>query len=160
MLLERLGGFDERAITGEDVDLSLRAREAGVEAVPAPDAVVYHAVESHTLPGILRQNVKWRHLAYLVKNHPEFRRELTLGVFWDLDHLLITTAAVGALAARRKPALLGLAAPFLIRASRRRGRTARGRAIAVAEVPGVAVRQLAEVAGLAFGSVRHRTLLL
>jgi GT2 family glycosyltransferase len=160
ILLERLGGFDERAITGEDVDLSLRARAAGAEIVAAPDAVVYHAVESHTLPGILRQNLKWRHLAYLVKNHPEFRRELTLGVFWDIDHLLVTVAALGALAARRRPAMLALAVPFMIRGSRRRGRTARARAISAAELPGAAVRQLAEVAGLAAGSMRHRTLLL
>ena len=75
-LLERLDGFDERAITGEDVGLSLRARAAGARIVAAPDAVVYHAIESHTLPGILRQNLKWRHLAYLAKRHPEFRREL------------------------------------------------------------------------------------
>lgn len=57
-------------IAGEDVDLSLRARATGVEIRPAPEAVVNHAIESHTLPGILRQNLKWRYLAYLVKHRP------------------------------------------------------------------------------------------
>jgi DNA-directed RNA polymerase specialized sigma24 family protein len=36
----------------------------------------------------------------------------------------------------------------------------RRRAIALAEVPGQAIRQSAEVLGLAAGSVRHRTFVL
>ena len=159
-LLERLDGFDERAVTGEDVGLSLRARAAGARISPAPEAIVNHAVESHSLPGIVRQNLKWRHLAYLAKQHPEMRRELPLGVFWDIDHLWTTVALVGVLGARRNRGLLALAVPYALRASRRRGRGPRRRVIAVAEMPGQAVRQVAEVIGLAAGSLRHRTLLL
>jgi glycosyltransferase involved in cell wall biosynthesis len=159
-LLERLGGFDERAITGEDVDLSLRAKAHGAPVTPAPDAVVFHAIESHSLPGIVRQNLKWRHLAYLVSRHPEFRRQLTLGVFWDADHLRVLAAAAGLASARRRPRLLALAAPYVASASRRRGPGRRARALAGAEIPGQAVRQLAEVLGLAAGSVRYRTLVL
>jgi glycosyltransferase involved in cell wall biosynthesis len=159
-LLERLGGFDERAIAGEDVGLSLRARAASVRISAAPDAIVNHAVESHTLPGIVRQNLKWRHLAYLAKLHPEMRRDFPLRVFWDVDHLWTTAALVGLVGARRNRGLLALAAPYALRASRRRGREPRRRALAVAEMPGQAVRQLAEVLGLAVGSVRHRTFLL
>ncbi len=159
-LFDRLGGFDERAIAGEDVGLSLRARAAGAQIVPASDAVVYHAVESHTLPGILRQNLKWRHLAYLVKRHPEFRSRLPLGLFWDADHLRTTAAVVGMLGARRRPALALLAAPYLRRALARRGGTPAQRAVAGLELPGQAVRQLAELGGMLAGSVRHRTLIL
>ena len=159
-LLERLGGFDEQAIAGEDVGLSLRARAAGIRISAAPDAIVNHAVESHTLPGILRQNLKWRHLAYLAERHPEMRRQFPLGVFWDTEHLWATTALVAVVGARWNRALLALAAPYALRASRRRGRGWRRRAIAVAEIPGLAVRQIAEVLGLAAGSVRHRTFLL
>ena len=159
-LLDRLGGFDERAIAGEDVGLSLRARRAGAAIVAAPDAVVNHAIESHTLPGILRQNLKWRHLVYLVKRHPEFRRQLPLGVFWDSDHLLTTAALVGLMGARRRRTLAVLAVPYARRSARRRGTHLLGRAVAVAEMPGQAVRQVAEVLGMAAGSVRHRTLLL
>jgi glycosyltransferase involved in cell wall biosynthesis len=159
-LLERLDGFDERAITGEDVDLSLRALAAGAEISAAPEALAYHAIESFTLPGILRQNVKWRHLAYLVKQHPEMRAQFPLGIFWDEDHLMVTAAAIGVLAGRRHPWLLTLAAPYVKRMSRRRGGGRRDRALAVGEMPGQAVRQFAEVLGMAAGSVRHRTLLL
>jgi GT2 family glycosyltransferase len=156
-LLERLAGFDERAIAGEDVDRFLRAQTAGAEVVAAPHAVVNHAVESHTLPGIVRQNLKWRHLAYLVKRHPELRDEFPLRVFWDTDHLLTTAASIGLLTGVRRRVLLALAVPYLVRALRRPGRS---RARAAAEIPGQAVRQVAEVLGMAAGSVRHRTLLL
>lgn len=159
-LLERLDGFDERAIAGEDVGLSLRARAAGAQISPAPDAIVNHAVESHTLPGIVRRNLKWRHLAYLAKLHPEMRRSFPLRVFWDVEHLWTTAALLGLLGARRRRPLLALAAPYALRSSRRRGRQPRRRAIAVAELPGQAIRQAAEVLGLAAGSVRHRTFLL
>jgi len=161
-LLERLEGFDERAVAGEDVELSLRARAAGADFIAAPDAIMNHAVESHSLPGILRQNLKWRYLAYLAKQHPEFRRELTLRVFWEADHLLVMAAAAALLGARRSPYMGVLAAPYVLSVIRRRGR-GRGRlahAAALLEVPGQGLRQLAEVAGLAVGSVRHRTLVL
>jgi glycosyltransferase involved in cell wall biosynthesis len=160
VLLERLGGFDERAVAGEDVGLSLRAERAGARLHAAPDAVVYHAVESHTLPGIVRQNLKWRYLAYLVKHHPEMRRRLTLRVFWDREHLWTTLALVGLAGAPRRRGLALLAAPYVWRALRRRGPGPRGRALAAAELPGQFVRQAAEVAGMAAGSVQHRTLVL
>ena len=159
-LLERLDGFDERAIAGEDVGLSLRARADGVRISAAPDAIVNHAVESHTLPGIVRQNLKWRHLAYLAKRHPEMRREFPLRVFWDDDHLRTTAALVGVVGARRHRALLALGVPYVLHSMGRRGRGKRARAIAAAEMPGQAVRQVAEVVGLAAGSVRHRTFVL
>jgi len=159
-LLERLDGFDERAITGEDVGLSMRAKATGARVVAAPDAVVYHAIESHTLPGILRQNVKWRHLAYLVKRHPEVRGSLTLGVFWDEDHLWGAVALAGVVAAPRAPAAALLALPYARRAMRRRGPGPRGRLVAAAELPGQFVRQSGEILGLATGSLRHRTLVL
>ena len=159
-LLARLEGFDERAIAGEDVGLSLRARAAGARIVAAPQAVVFHAVESHTLPGILRQNLKWRHLAYLVKRHPEFRGEMPLRIFWDAEHLRTAGAMLGVAGARRHPVLLLLAAPYVRQGLRRRGTGPRGRIIAAAELPGQATRQAAEVLGLAAGSARHRTFLL
>jgi GT2 family glycosyltransferase len=161
-LLETLDGFDEAFphAAGEDVDLALRARSTGHEVHGAPDAVVYHAIESHTLPGILRQNLKWRHLAYLVANHPELRRHLCLRAFWDADHLLVTIAAGGVAGAMRNPAFATLAFPYAIRAVKRRGQTPRRQAVAVVELPGQAIRQLAEVAGLAAGGIRHKTILL
>ena len=159
-LLDRLDGFDERAIAGEDVGLWLRARRLGTNIVPAPDAVVSHAIESHTLPGIVRQNLKWRHLAYLARRHPEFRDEFPLRIFWDADHLRTSAALVGVLGARRRPLLATLALPYGRQSLDRRGPGATRRVIAAIEMPGQAVRQVAEVLGMAVGAVRHRTLIL
>jgi GT2 family glycosyltransferase len=159
-LLERLGGFDERAVAGEDVGLSLRARAAGARIAGAPGAVVNHAVESHTLPGIVRQNLKWRYLAYLVKRHPEIRESFPLRVFWDVHHLRAFGLLAGVAAARRLPPALALAGPYVAYAMGRRGRGPRARALAAAELPGQAVRQVAEVAVLGAGSLRQRTLVL
>lgn len=159
-LLERLGGFDERAVAGEDVDLSLRARAMGASICAAPAGIVNHAIESHALPGILRQNLKWRHLAYLVKHHPELRADLFLRVFWDADHARVLAAAAGLVAAIRVRPSLTLTGPYLLHALHRRGAGRRARVVAIIEIPGQFVRQLAEVLGMAAGSVRHRTLLL
>lgn len=41
-LFERLGGFDPRFITAEDIDLNLRAVDAGASIVYEPGAIVYH----------------------------------------------------------------------------------------------------------------------
>jgi glycosyltransferase involved in cell wall biosynthesis len=41
-LFERLGGFDARFITAEDIDLNLRAVRAGASIRYVPEAVVYH----------------------------------------------------------------------------------------------------------------------
>ena len=159
-LLERLDGFDEGAIAGEDVGLSLRAEAAGAVMAAAPGAVVNHAIESHTLPGIVRQNLKWRHLAYLAKRHPEFRAQLPLRIFWDEHHLRTTAALVGVAGARRNAAFALLALPYVRWSLGRRGRGATRRVIAAAELPGHAVRQTAEVIGMAAGAIRHRTLIL
>ncbi len=41
-LFDRLGGFDPRFITAEDIDLNLRAVQMGVAIRFAPNAIVYH----------------------------------------------------------------------------------------------------------------------
>jgi len=43
-LFERLGGFDPRFITAEDIDLNLRAVAAGAAIAEVPEAIVYHAM--------------------------------------------------------------------------------------------------------------------
>lgn len=159
-LLEELEGFDEHAVTGEDVDLWLRAKARGRGIHAARDGVVYHAVESHTLPQIVKSNLKWRYLAYLVKQHPELRPSLPLRVFWDADHLRTVGLMAGGILGRRRRSALLLAAPYVRHQAGRRGRAPHKRAIALAELPGQAVRQIAEVLGMVAGSVRERTFLL
>ena len=41
-LFLRLGGFDPRFITAEDIDLNMRAVQSGATIVYRPDALVYH----------------------------------------------------------------------------------------------------------------------
>lgn len=41
-LFEKLGGFDDRFVTAEDIDLNLRAVRSGATIHYRPDAVVYH----------------------------------------------------------------------------------------------------------------------
>lgn len=54
-VLEAVGGFDPRLVTGEDVDLAWRVQlHAGMRLVWAPDAVVQHHHRS-TLRGLARQ---------------------------------------------------------------------------------------------------------
>lgn len=159
-LVERLGGFDERAVVGEDIDLSLRAQEAGAPLVGAPDAIVSHAVEAHTLPGFVRRNVRWRHLAYVVARHPRLRRDCALGVFWKRSHLTLLLALAGAAGARRSAPLALLALPYVVPELTRRGARPADVAVAAAEMPGRAVNEVAEVLAMAAGSVRYRTLVL
>jgi len=45
-LFERLGGFDPRFITAEDIDLNLRAVASGATIAYEPEAVVYHHLRS------------------------------------------------------------------------------------------------------------------
>jgi glycosyltransferase involved in cell wall biosynthesis len=49
VLFERLHGFDPRFITAEDIDLNLRAVEAGASITPVPEARVYHQMRSTML---------------------------------------------------------------------------------------------------------------
>lgn len=161
-LLERVGGFDETmpAPAGEDTDLALRARATGAELVGAPDAVVYHAVEAYLLPDAIRLNLKWRHLAFVIKRHPELRSHLTHGIFWRRTHRDVLLALVGAVLASRFPPALLLGGPWVYRRLTRRGRRKRAIAAGVIELPGGLVVDVAEVATMIWGSVRYRTLVL
>jgi hypothetical protein len=159
-LLERLNGFDERAVTGEDIDLSLRAQAAGAALIGAPAAVVNHSVEAYTLPGFVRLNLRWRHLAYVAKRHPVLRRDCFLGVFWKAGHFRVALALAGLAGARRAPAMAALALPYVVPELGRRGRRPVDVAVAAVEIPGRAVNELGELAAMAAGSVRHRTVVL
>jgi len=160
-LLERLGGFDERAVTGEDMDLAFRARDAGAPHLAAPDAVVFHAVKEITLVGYVRSGLKWRYMPLQAKLHPRVRRRMPLGLFWMPEHALVTLAATGALAARRRPLAIALIIPWLTAGYRHGGRPdRRGPLLHLLETPGRTVREMAEIATFAWGSVRYRTVAL
>jgi GT2 family glycosyltransferase len=159
-VLERVGGFDEATITGEDIDLSLRARATGANHVAAPGAAVFHAVEAMTLGQSIRDGLWWQHLALVVKGHPELRRTCLLRVFWEPEHALVALALTGVAAAARRPRALALALPWLASEWESRGRRPAALAVNAVELPGRLVREGARVLTLAAGSARYRTVLL
>jgi glycosyltransferase involved in cell wall biosynthesis len=71
-LLRELGGFDERFLRAQDVDLSYRAIEASYELVFVGGAVIYHRNED-TLAGLFREGfVHGFHGVYARKRHQAF----------------------------------------------------------------------------------------
>ncbi len=169
-VLATVDGFDERLRTGEDTDLGLRVRAAGHEVAFSPDALVVHDVRPSDLRAALRDAARWVDLPAVVRRHPGVRRDyLTAGLFWKPTHPPAMLAAAGSaaavLAAGRwsRGTRVGVSVLALLPWLRRRwvvqplaaGRAARARAL-----PGALAVDLAEVATMVRGSVRHRTLVL
>jgi GT2 family glycosyltransferase len=156
-LLERLGGFDEAfpAPAGEDTDLLQRALAAGARSAAAPEMVTFHAVLVEPLRARARATWRWQHIACVVARHPRLRRDFPLGVFWKTRHAGLALALAGAVT--RRP---WLALPWALDALPSYGRTPRGLARAVSELPGRAVADAAEMTAVARGALRYRTLVL
>ena len=149
-VLERLGGFDETYPfpAGEDTDLGWRARDAGVQVRYAPEALVWHAVHEPGWRGLVRDAERWGSAVHLVKRHPGLRAHFHHRVFWKPAHERLLLAVL----VRRPWALV----PWLLVHRREHpswGSLARA-------LPAHAAVDAAEVAALARGSVRARTLLL
>jgi GT2 family glycosyltransferase len=159
-LLERLGGLDEHAITGEDIDLAQRAQLAGAIISAAPEALVYHAIDAFTLREKIRSQYKWQHLAYVIKQHPGLRRYCALGIWWKEEHMYAVLALAGLLAAPRRRWMLLGTLPYVQLERWRHGTAKREQARALKELPSHWIIELAEVATFIRGSLRYRTLLL
>lgn len=164
-VLESVGGFDESLplAAGEDTDLALRARKAGATYAGEPTMLTHHAVEDATLRARVREVWRWQHLPFVTRRHPEVREHLAGGGwFWKPTHARAPFLLAGlALAATRRP-LRGalLTAPWALASLPSYGSSPRGRLRALSELPAHAAIDLVEVAALARGSVRHRSLLL
>jgi hypothetical protein len=130
--------------------------------VGAPEALTYHAVEPRSLPAALRSAWRWQDLPAMVKRNPELRDHLPMWVFWKRTHVWLGPAAAGAaLSRRRGAAWAALALPWLVHTlPQQYGTGPRGRVRALSELPARAAIDLVEVAALARGSVRWRTLFL
>jgi GT2 family glycosyltransferase len=159
-VLERVGGFRPDMGVGEDTDLALRARAAGVSVVGAREVLVYHAVQERLLPGAIRSVSRWSDFPLLVRRHPELRSELSAGIWWKPQHAALAALIAGAAFGRTRNARAILAAPWLALSMRHRGYGPRGVARSLTELPGRAAIDLAETVALARGSVRHRALVL
>ncbi len=160
--LEQVGGLDERFGTGEDTDLGLRMLEAGRTAVWAPEAVVHHRVRPPSFLAHLREARRWPDLALVVKRHPSRRSALVhRRWFWKRTHPPTIIAVVGIVAAATTrsagPLALGgwwvwhrLVAEPACPGQRRR----------LVALPGTFAVDVAELATMVEGSIRHRTVLL
>lgn len=162
-LLEALGGFDEvhlPALAGEDADLCLRAIESGAQHVGAPEALTHHAVEVFGVRRMLARALRWGDLAYLHRRHPAYRRSAVLGIFWKKRHALFLLACSGLVAAPVRRSAMLLALPWLWGSRPPEGAGLRGHLAAGRVIPVKWLLDAAEIAGLARGSIRHRTLFL
>jgi glycosyltransferase involved in cell wall biosynthesis len=160
-VLEALDGFDEEfglRPAGEDTELAWRAIGRGIGVAFAPDAVVHHAVVRLGVMGTLRDATRWSACPRMFARESGTRAVLHGGVFWNVWHYLLVRSALSLLGPRWLRQLL----------LRRHARALYERA-RVAGVPawraGAAAGYLAlydavELAALARGAVRHRTLVL
>jgi hypothetical protein len=109
---------------------------------------------------MLRLSWKWRHLPLVIKRHREIRDLYTFGVFWRPSHMWFLVAVAGGALAPRRRSAAALALPYARDLMRRRGGGLRSRARAASEAPGKIAVDAVELAALAWGSARHRTLFL
>jgi hypothetical protein len=128
--------------------------------VAAPEALVYHAVEEYLLPQAIRLNLKWRHLGFVIKRHPELRRHFTNKIFWRRTHRDVVLLVLGAALASRMPAAVLLGAPWVYRRLIRRGTHRGALVVSALELPGALVVDIAELGTMCWGSVQYRTVML
>jgi GT2 family glycosyltransferase len=158
-LFERAGGFPEDLASGEDTELAILARATGAPYVGDDGMLTYHAVDDLSLRDWIRGTRRWGDLALLFKRHPEFRRELALGIFWKRTHAWLPLALAGVALERRNRLWALLVVPWAVQWEPRHGGV-RGRIRHLMELPGWALIDLSEIASLVRGSIRHRSLLL
>ncbi|MFL5912706.1 MAG: glycosyltransferase [Gaiellaceae bacterium] len=160
-VLERLDGFVEGLDSGDDTDLAARARRDGVPYVGAREVLTWHAVEPTTLWRTLKGLRRWQDVPAAVKRSPELREHMPMWLFWKRTHVWLGPAAAGLALARKRPAAAALAIPWLIHTlPQQYGTGPRGRVRAISELPARAAIDATELAALAKGSLKHRTLLL
>jgi GT2 family glycosyltransferase len=159
-VLEAVGGFDEDTFpyVGEDTDLAWRAKATGASFAFAPDALVRHDVVRFGPVGALRFTARWSDSVLLYKRHPGLRgAALTKRIFWKGSHYLLVRALLTLVLPRR---LWGLAAwlwlPYALHLVDRWRAEGGGPALA----PWIALHDLAELASIARGAVKHRVLVL
>ena len=156
-LLERLGGFDETYAfpAGEDTDLGWRALEAGARAVYAADALVWHAVHEMGPRALVRDAHRWGSAVRLVKRHPALRAHFHRRIWWKPAHERLVLGLLGVALLRRPWALACLLPWALVHRTEHPSKES-----LAASLPAHLAVDGTEVAAMARGSVRARTLLI
>jgi hypothetical protein len=104
----------------------------------------------------IRATRRWRDVPLLIRRHPQLRRELALGVFWQRTHALLPLAVYGLRRTARHPLWAALAIPWALQHHNHPGGV-RGRIRQLAELPGWAIVDLAELSTVARGAIQHRS---
>jgi GT2 family glycosyltransferase len=154
--LESSGGFDETLGLGfEDTSMGWAILSLGWKRAFAADAVVHHATTDsgprwHIKQGLLRVN-----FGAVAKHHPEFRRQLWSPWAVTAREAALAVGLLGAVVGFLwRPAVV-LAAPYAwINRPFRPGRVWISRTVVWG------VQDLASVAGMLRGSLRHRVLVV
>lgn len=155
--IDRVGGFDEHAFTGEDTDLNQRCQKAGAEYVGDPQVVTYHCVIERSFLEVLKGRWRWKDLAYLLKKHPSFHQHFPLWVFWKRTHALLPFFVIGVLGLRRgKLSYAALCVPYLAHTAPQHGTSPRARYRSVLELPMRIAIDLVEIAAIVRGALRYR----
>lgn len=174
-VVDRVGGFQpfvpvdgvrtglrptvDEAPFGEDVVFGWRARRTGARTVFVEDALVHHAVFPRGARGYIAERWRLRFFPALVREVPELRSRLPLGLFLTRESALFDLALLGvgaSLASGRRTPLLATA-PYLKqrltwRGGWRRSVARRNAALVTGDAVGFAA--------LVRGSVAARRLLL
>jgi glycosyltransferase involved in cell wall biosynthesis len=158
-VLEALGGFRSGVLSGEDTDLAQRALAAGITFSGDQRMGTFHAVEEGSVRRAIRGAARWEDVAWLIRDHPQLRSELFLGLFWKRAHASLLLAVCGAIGLRRNVALGLLALPWIVERNAH-GPGMRGRLRQLTSLPAWALLDGAEIWYLARGSRRHRALVL
>nr|AYC79428.1 hypothetical protein [uncultured bacterium] len=138
-MLERVGGFEpfapdpaaprpglrprpDQGHFGEDAVFGWRAVRAGARTTFCEAALVHHAVFPRGPRGYMAEKWRLRYFPALVREIPEIRETLPLGVFLSQRTALFDLAAAGAVAtaATRRPWPLAAAIPYVSRSLRTR----------------------------------------
>ena len=79
-VIRRIGSFDAQFFAYcEDLDLSIRARQAGFRVLFVPESVVYHDAADEPHRGSLRVYYSTRNLLEVMRKHAEWYRWFTFG---------------------------------------------------------------------------------
>jgi GT2 family glycosyltransferase len=117
-LIRRVGSFDPRFFAYcEDVDLSIRARQAGFRVLFVPASVVYHDTTDHAGRGSLRIYYSTRNLIEVMRKHAAWYQWFSFGVNF-LTRWVSFFAGLGLM--RRQPSYLTALVRGMIDFARRR----------------------------------------
>lgn len=168
-----MGGFDEklcfrtflnRATECADTDLAWRIRESGLEHRFVRDAVIYHEVFEKSLGSWFIDNFRLFVVPALVKRHPQLREQLLHGrLFFVRENALFYLAVIGAvLGLAVHPAFFALALgyPVYVTVLLRQKLWPWKWPKLLAQIAFLAARQSVVCAGLIYGSIRFRSLVL